>query len=199
MLTLAVPAPAPRAELDDVTLARAKRGDDDACRALVERYQRPVFAVLRRMLGGPPELVEDLAQETFLRVFRALPDFKVNGPAKLSSWILTIASRLAIDTLRKRPREPEALEHDDLPSTLSSDLSARRRELASAIEKAARHLTPEQRLVFVLSVCEGKPHDEIAAICDVDVGTVKSRLSRARATLREQLAPLADADTAGAP
>jgi RNA polymerase sigma-70 factor (ECF subfamily) len=193
MLTLAAPAPAPRAELDDVTLARARRGDDDACRALVERYQRPVFALLGRMLGGPEALLEDVAQETFLRVFRALPDFRPGGPAKLSSWILTIASRLAIDTLRKRPREPEPLARDDLPSPLSSDASARRRELAEALEKAAQHLSAEQRLVFVLSACEGKPHDEIAAICGVDVGTVKSRLSRARARLREQLAPLADA------
>src|SRR5215831_16089459 len=88
-------------ELDDLTLARAQRGDEPACRTLVERYQRPVFALLGRMCGHAR--VEDLAQETFLRVFRALPRFDRSGPARLSTWILTVATRLALDELRRRP------------------------------------------------------------------------------------------------
>src|SRR5262245_42484489 len=84
-------------ELDQVTLARAQRGDEGACRTLVVTYQRPVFALLSRILRRN---VDDLAQETFLRVFRALPRFRPAGPARLSTWILTIATRLAIDELR---------------------------------------------------------------------------------------------------
>ena len=80
--------PAPE-ELDELTLARAQRGDEEACRALVVRYQRALFALLARMLG-PRGAVEDLAQETFLRAFRALPGFDRSGPARLSTWLLTI-------------------------------------------------------------------------------------------------------------
>src|SRR5262252_7490429 len=91
-------------EIDDVTLARAQRGEAAAWRSLVEHYQRPVFALLSRMLApsGRATLVEDLAQETFLRAFRALPAFDHAGRARLSTWILTIATRLGIDELRRR-------------------------------------------------------------------------------------------------
>lgn len=91
-------------ELDDVTLARAKLGQEAACRTLVQCYQRPIFALLTRMLVGRGHdvTIEDLAQECFLRVFRGLPNFRPDGRAKLSTWILTIATRLALDELRRR-------------------------------------------------------------------------------------------------
>src|SRR5262249_48617126 len=93
-----------RAELDDLTPAPAQRGDEPAWRALVERYQRPVLALLSRMLSpvARRDLVEDLAQETFLRAFRALPSFDRAAAGRLSSWLLTIAARLALDELRVR-------------------------------------------------------------------------------------------------
>src|SRR5215470_592892 len=99
-----LPSRAGSRELDDVTLARAQRGEAAAWRALVEHYQRAVFALLSRMLApsGRAALVEDLAQETFLRAFRALPAFDRGGRARLSTWILTIATRLGIDELRRR-------------------------------------------------------------------------------------------------
>src|SRR3954447_21718894 len=89
-------------ELDEVSLARAQRGDRAAQAVLVERYQRPVFALLSRMVGRDRAAVEDLAQETFLRALRALPRFSLQGPARLSTWILTIATRLALDQLRRK-------------------------------------------------------------------------------------------------
>jgi RNA polymerase sigma-70 factor (ECF subfamily) len=107
-VTLAAHKDEPRvtapAELDELTVARAQRGDDRARRELVLRYQRPVFALLSRMLHGRAShtSVEDLAQETFLKVFRALPGFDRQGSARLSTWILTIATNLAIDELRRR-------------------------------------------------------------------------------------------------
>ena len=87
-------------ELDEETLRRAQAGDQSAQAALIERYQRPVFALLSRMVGADPELVEDLAQETFLRVLGALAGFDPRGEARLVTWILTIAGHLAIDHLR---------------------------------------------------------------------------------------------------
>jgi RNA polymerase sigma factor (sigma-70 family) len=93
----------PAREIDALTLGRAQRGDDDARHALVVTYQRPVFALLARMLGpGRGALVEDLAQDTFLHVFRSLERFAPLGQARLSTWILTRASRRAMDELRRQ-------------------------------------------------------------------------------------------------
>src|SRR5262245_57070430 len=93
--------PRAREELDGATLARCQRRDPMAFRAFVVRYQAPVFALLSRMLGHGP-LVEDLAQETFLRAFRAFPTFSLDGAAKPSTWLLTIATRLALDARKRR-------------------------------------------------------------------------------------------------
>ena len=97
------------APLDELTLRRAQRGDERAWRALIERYQQPVHALIWRLLAGRARhRVEDLVQETFVRVLRALPGFDPAGPASLSTWMLTIAARLALNELR-RP-EPVALD-----------------------------------------------------------------------------------------
>lgn len=179
-------------ELDEVTLRRAQRGDADACRALVERYQRPVFALLSRLLGGGRRAaVEDLAQETFLQVFRGLAGFTPLGPARLSTWILTIASRRAIDELR-RPERSVALVTEPIAAE-RADGDAVRREVAAAIERALAALAPEYRAAFLLREYHGLDYADIARALAIDVGTVKSRLSRARAALREALAEVRDA------
>ena len=109
MVTLQPTADAPGAsgELDEITFARAQKGERVAWAALVAHYQGAVFALISRILGRRRGSAahQDLAQETFLRVFRALPTFERKGPARLSTWILTIASRLAISELRRRPVE----------------------------------------------------------------------------------------------
>src|SRR5665647_3444070 len=88
----------PRRELDDVTLARAQQGDAAAFQILVETYQDAVFALAWRFLGRDAQraMVEDVAQDSFLGVYRSLPRFRVQGEARLSTWILTIAARAAI-------------------------------------------------------------------------------------------------------
>jgi RNA polymerase sigma-70 factor (ECF subfamily) len=177
------------AELDDVTLARAQRGDTAACRALVERYQRPVFAILGRMCGRGR--AEDLAQETFLRVFKALAGFDRGGAARLSTWIVTIATRLALDELRRRPLRTVELD-ERLPSTSRADESAERRALDAALRRAITDLGPEQRAVVLLREVHGLEYEEIARALEVDLGTVKSRLARARAALRAALEPVHD-------
>jgi RNA polymerase sigma-70 factor (ECF subfamily) len=171
-------------ELDDVTLARAQRGEEAACRALVERYQRPLFALLGRLVGR--ERAGDLAQETFLRVFRALPRFDRGGAARLSSWILTIATRLSLDELRRRP-PPEAALDETLAAPSRADETAERRALGAALARAVASLSAEQRAVILLREVHELEYEEIARALDVDLGTVKSRLSRARAALRAAL------------
>src|SRR5689334_16017383 len=90
---------------ESALVAAAVGGDRSACRTLVRRYERAVFAQLRGVLlpSGRATVVEDLAQETFLRAFRALPRYTSDGRAKFSTWLLTIATRLALNELRRRP------------------------------------------------------------------------------------------------
>jgi len=174
------------ADLDDLTLARAQRGDPAACRALVERYQRPVFALLSRMCGHGR--CEDLAQETFLRVFGALGRFERSGPARLSTWILTITTRLALDELRRKPLRTAPLD-ERIAGPGRTDEGAERRALRASLQRAIVLLSPEQRAVVILREVHGLDYDEIARALEIDLGTVKSRLSRARAVLRAALEP----------
>ena len=97
------------AELDDLALARAKTGDAAALRTLIETYQDRVFALIFRMLlGRGTERTHDLAQETFVRVLRGVRAFDPRGAAKLSTWILTIATRVAQRSSPRRPRSRAA-------------------------------------------------------------------------------------------
>lgn len=177
--------------IDDLTLRRAARGDAGAFRTLVLAYQQPVFALLGRILArrGSQALVEDLAQETFVRVFRNLAGFGADGRLNLTAWILTIAARLAIDELRKQPRtgsEPfEPGEHAD--QFARADEEAERRRIGRAIERAVDDLQPEYRAAFLLREVHGLEYDAIAEALGIDVGTVKSRLWRARNALRAAL------------
>jgi RNA polymerase sigma-70 factor (ECF subfamily) len=194
MLAMAAPssaappaARADRADLDALTLRRAQKGDARACRALVERHQHAVFAVVGRVMGHGPH-VEDVAQEVFLRVFRALPGFDPAGPATLSTWVLTIAWRLAVDEARRRRLPLTALEDAHaVASELRADASVDQQEMHARIHRALAALTPEQRATLVLFEFHDLGHQDIAAVTRVDVGTVKSRLSRARAAMRTLL------------
>ncbi len=181
----ATAAARPAEPLDQLTLRRAQRGDERAWRDLIARFERPVCALIWRLLGKRAKhRVEDLAQETFVRVLRALPRFDPAGPASLSTWILTIATRLALNELR-RP-EPAALEHEP-PASERADVGAERAQLGAAIASAMSARPDAQRAVLVLREYHDLDYAEIADVLELDVGTVKSRLSRARTALRERL------------
>ena len=180
--------PAQAVEIDEITLARAKRGEERARRALVEAYQRRVHALLYRMLGGRGDVAADLAQETFVRVFGALGRFAPDGAARLSTWILTIATRLALNELRRRPAEP--IVEVEIGGGARPDRELERRALAAAVQRGIADLKPVHRAVLILREYHELEYEEIAAALELDVGTVKSRLSRARAALREALGEL---------
>ena len=185
-----LPTP-PREELDELTLARAKRGDRVAFGALVRYYQRPVFALLSRILlaTGRRDLVEDLAQETFVRALRAIATFGDDGRNQLSSWLLTIATRVALDALKRRviPTQPLGELDDILPGPRRADDELDRRTLREAIGAAIETLPVSYRAAFLLREVHGFDYDAIAEALGVDLGTVKSRLSRARTALRAAL------------
>lgn len=172
--------------LDELTLRRAQRGDARAWRALIDHFQQPVHALIWRLLAGRARhRAEDLTQETFVRVLRALPKFDPDGPALLSTWILTIATRLTLNELR-RP-EPAGLEREPAARE-RADADSERKRLGDAIAAAMTELPDAQRAVLVLRQYHELDYAEIAEALELDVGTVKSRLSRARAALRESLA-----------
>jgi RNA polymerase sigma-70 factor, ECF subfamily len=183
-----------------VTFARS--GSEKAYRELLDRYQRPVFSLVYRMVRDR-ELSEDLAQETFVKVFNHLESY--NPKYKFSSWIFKIASNLAIDTLRKKglhtvsldgsrnARTSEEVESSRI-SVASSDESPEElleaKELGEEIEAAIGQLRVEYRTAIVLRHVEGRPYEEIAEIMEVPLGTVKTYIHRARSELRELLAHL---------
>jgi len=179
-----MPAAAQRSDqLDELAIKRAQRGDQRAWRDLIERYQQPVHALIWRLFAGRARhRVEDLVQETFVRVLRALPEWEPAGTATLSTWILTIATRLALNELRR----PEHAALTAEPEGRVDD-SAERRQLAKAIAEGVARLPEAQRAVFVLREYQGLEYREIADILELDLDTVKSRLSRARAALRASL------------
>lgn len=175
------------AELDDLTLARAARGDARACRLLVECYQRRVFALVGRMLDprGLGAHAEDVAQDTFLRVFQALAGFRPDGRARLSTWILTIATRRCIDLIRRSGREQGL---DGAPALLLvTAADTDRTVVGRGLLEAIGRLSVEYQAAFVLRACHDLDYAEIAEALEIEVGTVKSRIARARQRLRAAL------------
>jgi RNA polymerase sigma-70 factor (ECF subfamily) len=160
---------------------------------LVERYQEPVFALVGRILLGGGA-VEDVAQETFVRVYHGLSRFGADGRLNLTAWILTIAARLAIDEVRRRRAGrtdyEDLIDHAD--ERARADAGLERRRIGGAIVRAVDALAPEYRAAFLLYEIHGLDYEEIARSLDIDLGTVKSRLSRARAALRAALSGLHD-------
>ena len=179
---------APREDPPDrALLQRCKTQDPLAFRTFVGRHQRMVFALLSRMLGHGAE-VEDLAQETFVRAFRAFPAFDVDGSAKASTWLLTIATRLALDARKRKHVASASLEDTGETSTGSNpEISLERRQLGRAIAAAAARLPDDQRAALVLADFHGLSTAEIATALGVNESTAKTRLFRAREKMREAL------------
>jgi RNA polymerase sigma-70 factor (ECF subfamily) len=172
-----------RAEIDAATLQGCRAGDPGALRVFVTRYQNTVFAFLSRALGPGPQ-VEDLAQEVFIRACRALRGFEGHGKARLSTWLLTIASRVAIDARRKRRPATTALDVELAPATQTPETEQRRSEIGRALERAASQLSDDHRDVFVLAEFHDLDMAEIAQVLGIPENTVKTRLFRARERLR---------------
>lgn len=180
--------PPRRAEVDAATLRRCAAGDPIAFRAFVVRYQSPVFALLSRMTGRGAHL-DDLAQDTFLKAFKALPGWDPAGPAQPSTWLLTIAVRVALDARKRRiiPVEPLRPEHHQ-PTGQTPESETERARLGRALEAAAAGLDEHQRAAFVLQEFHGFSVEAIAEALGIPPNTAKTRLYRARQRLREVLA-----------
>src|SRR5258706_5290855 len=178
-----------RAELETETLEACRAGDPKALRRFVVRYQPVVFAYLSRTLG-PGSHVEDLAQEVFLRAFRAVAWFAPAGPARASTWLLTIATRVAIDA-RKRKRVPiDPFPDDGGPVDPKTPETERQRlEMRRRLGRALGELTPDLRDAYILAEFHGLTMAEMAEVLGIGLNTAKARLWRARERLRLLLGP----------
>jgi RNA polymerase sigma-70 factor (ECF subfamily) len=139
---------------------------------------------------GRRHLVEDLVQEAFLRVFRGLPRFSPSGRATFSTWVLTIATRTAIDELRRPRLVPTPLESvagTIETGTESPEAATHRAAVGQAVARAVEGLGPEIRAAFILRAYHELTYPEIADALQIDPGTVKSRLWRARRALQAEL------------
>ncbi len=181
--------------MDDLTLLKARRGDKAALAQIVRHHAPMVHALVRRL--GPAGRVDDLCQEIFIKVVRAIPSFSPSGPARLSTWILTIAHRHLADASRRRT--PDAAPLEEAFDAASSDRGPDERllmlESRQALEMAIAELPEAYRRAFLLAAVHEQPLESIAEAEGVPLGTVKSRLHRARAALAQRLEPMLDHET----
>jgi len=171
-------------------VARSRTGDMNVFAELVRRYQTPVMQFCYRMIGSAQD-AEDVAQESFVRVYRHL--HRLEPQAKFSTLLFGIARNLALNSLRdaKRRGRDQAQSLDTLDNvgneSTRPDHAARLHEIEAIIERGMEELSPEHREILVLREVTGMDYDSIARVLRCRTGTVKSRLARARDALRAQV------------
>jgi RNA polymerase sigma-70 factor (ECF subfamily) len=180
-------------ETDAAIVRRAIEGDERAMRLLWNQHSPHVDAIVRR-LAADPDLAQDIAQEVWIQIFRALPGWR--GEAKFSTWVHRIAVNRALNALR-RTRRLASLEMAIEEDSATVEQDGERTLLARTIEEAVQRLSPGARTVFLLHDVEGYTHEEIATELGISPGGSKSQLFKARAKLRRLLAPLVETSTAG--
>jgi RNA polymerase sigma-70 factor (ECF subfamily) len=167
---------------------RLRAGEPKAFEELVVTYQHRVFGVALRMLRNAAE-AEEVSQEAFLRAHRALADFR--GDAKLSTWLYAIVSRLCLTRLgsgeRRMTRQGEEILMRLANSEGDPSDALERGEVEAALHRAIAELPEDRRIVVVLRDLEGLSYEEIAQALDLELGTVRSRLHRARMDLKDKM------------
>lgn len=175
----------------DDLLPRCRAGDEVAWRELVTLHSRKVFGLAYRFTGRVDE-AEDLTQEVFVKVYRTLDRYR-ESEGSFSAWLMAVARNHAIDHYRRRKEEmlrraddPQLLEH--MAASVEHPIAGlERQERARLVHRGLRALPPELRLPLVLCDLQGLPYDEIATALNLPLGTVKSRINRARLELAKRL------------
>lgn len=190
------------AEVDALLVERVKRGDTRAFEMLVVKYQRRVERLIGRMVRDV-DLVPDIAQETFIRAYRALPQFR--GESAFYTWLYRIAvntAKKALVELKRNPVMTEAArakndEGDEtsrtdyeLTNTETPEAVLASKQVAAAVNAAIEDLSEELRQAIILREIEGLSYEEIADVMNCPIGTVRSRIFRAREAIAERLRPL---------
>ena len=176
-------------------VTRAKAGDDEAFAQLMRDNEKRIYNLTLRMTGNPEDAM-DLAQETFLNAWRGLKFFK--GDSAFSTWVYRLASNACIDHLRRKkrrqdisapmPADDEDDSQPDIPDErFQPEQELERQELRRAVAQGLEQLSEEHRQVLVMREINGLSYQEIADVLDLEAGTVKSRIARARNSLRKIL------------
>ncbi len=190
-------------DTDAELVARVQRGDKRAFDLLVLKYQRKIMRLLSRMIRDPSE-IEDVAQETFIKAYRALPQFR--GDSAFYTWLY----RIAINTARnwqasagRRPSAFQTMENEDgetfdqidnLTDISTPESVMVSRQIAETVNSAIQALPEELRTAIVLREIEGMSYEDIAQTMDCPIGTVRSRIFRARDAIAAQLRPILDGE-----
>lgn len=190
------------ADADALLVARAKRGETAAFEMLVVKYQRRIERLISRMVRDT-DLVQDIAQESFIRAYRALPQFR--GESAFYTWLYRIAVNTAKKALVEKKRDPLVLESalaspedGEEPSRVENELSdgetpeavLASKEVAATVNAAIDALSEDLRQAIVLREIEGLSYEEIADVMNCPIGTVRSRIFRAREAIASKLRPL---------
>jgi RNA polymerase sigma-70 factor (ECF subfamily) len=163
------------------------RGDVDSFRVLVERYQRPVLRMIRNITNDG-ESCEDIGQDVFLAAYEKLASFDC-ARSSFSTWLFTIARNKSLNALKRKRAVPlNELPENSGSSNPSDDLS--RRELFDQLDRVLQTLPAKQKMAFVLAEFERLPYEQIAQIEGVRIGTIKSRINRAKNKLKVALRDL---------
>ena len=197
--------PAPSPDADRELVDRVKQGDQRAFEMLVVKYQRRIERLIGRMVRDV-DLVPDIAQETFIRAYRALPQFR--GESQFYTWLYRIAVNTAKKALMDLKRDPLVTESarmgsrdddeepsrtDNEPSDVETpDAMLASKQIASAVNQAIADLSEELRQAITLREIEGLSYEEIAELMNCPIGTVRSRIFRAREAIAARLRPLLD-------
>lgn len=194
---------AEQADADAALVDRVKRGDVRAFEMLVVKYQRRIERLIARMVRDT-DLVQDIAQETFIRAYRALPQFR--GESAFYTWLYRIAVNTAKKALLELKRDPIVTESALAPAD-DEETSARQvepsdmatpeallasKEIAATVNAAIEALSEDLRQAITLREIEGLSYEEISEVMNCPIGTVRSRIYRAREAIAERLRPLLD-------
>ncbi len=177
---------------DHELIARFKSGDASAFEEILRAYQDRIYNLCRHMLGNADD-AQDAAQDVFLKAFQALPQFQPD--AALYTWLYRIATNTCIDRKRKpvfaslfnSSEEGEKLIHDRASVAPSPEKLYQAKQINQALQKGLAGLSPKLRAIIVLKEIEELSYEEIAETLDISLGTVKSRIARAREELRKSM------------
>lgn len=183
-------------DLEKLLVKKSQTGDVESFELLISSYDKKAYNIAYRVMGNEED-AKDMAQEALLRVFRSIKDFK--GQSSFSTWLYRIVTNVCLDELRRRKND----KHISIDSTIQTENGEMHMELCSdketpesvyerveqreLIKKAIQELNDEYRSVIVLRDIQGFSYDEISTMLECSLGTVKSRINRARSMLREKL------------
>jgi RNA polymerase sigma-70 factor (ECF subfamily) len=200
-----VAAPAPIVDVDAPLVQRVQRGDHKAFEMLVVKYRRRIERLIARMVRDT-NLVEDIAQETFIRAYKALPNFR--GESAFYTWLYRIGVNTAKKALMQLKRDPVITEAALYSASQDEDEGLRldheitdgetpesvlaTRQIANTVNMAIEALSEDLRQAITLREIEGLSYEEIAEMMNCPIGTVRSRIFRAREAIAQKLRPLLD-------